>query len=334
MPSLSIGPSGAPDSQDQRPLPPAAPGTQTLAAAGLERGVDPRQADTRAQGDEMQLALLGRSRASQEAERTLKDHSLHGSFVSQFGQLMENPNAKIRIGVIDDFQKGTHGTNVEQRILNTVDESIRHRVEIVRYDVGGKDAEGVARVIAQAGRDAQDKKMLALSVSGGINAYKLDNIEKLIGGNELTKDNARQAYDAVIKNNGTSPTLQDAFKQLNLASGRIPVVTPVWNNDTTTLPALLLGSKSGNGIVTSIDKPLLNPADGQKYGDLYNGTEVPRMIDVRVPAAPGNPNTSQSAPYFIGNMINYALEKHPPRPNPQPGPRPTPRAAGEIDPAA
>jgi hypothetical protein len=315
------------------------PESLQLAAArpGLERGDDSRDrtpaVDQRLPVPAQELALgLGRSRASQEAEQTLKNHNLHGSFVSHFGLLMQRQDTKIRIGLIDDFSPGkTHGVNVEQRILGTVSESIRHRVEIVRYDVGGKNPEQIAKVIAQAGRDAQEKKMVALSVSGGINAYPVANIEKLIGNNDLTKENARQAYDALVKNNGTSPAMQDAYKQLNLASGKIPVVTPVWNNDTTTMAALLLGSKSGNGMITSIDKPAINP--GGPLPSLYNATEIPGLVDVRVPGAFPNPNTSQSTPYFIGNMINYALEKHPAVPNPQPGPKPTPRAAAETPPA-
>lgn len=302
----------------------------TRVAAAPQREGDVRErglrTDDRAPGGAQEYALeFGRSRASREAEQTLRNHNLHGSFVSHFGLLMERQDTKIRIGLIDDFSPGkTHGLNVEQRILSTVDERIRDRVQIVRYDVGGKNPEEVAKVIAQAGRDAQEKKMLALSVSGGINAYPVPTIEKLIGNADLKKDNAREAYDALVKNNRTSPTLQDAFKQLNLASGKIPVVTPVWNNDTTTMPALLLGSRSGNGIVTSIDKPAINP--GGPLPSLYNATEIPGLVDVRVPGAFPNPNTSQSTPYFIGNMINYALEQHPPVPNPQPGPRPTPRA--------
>jgi hypothetical protein len=252
------------------------------------------------QGNEQKLALSGRARDVADAEQTLKNHSLNGSFLAHFD--LQLKQGKIRIGVIDDFST-SHARNVEQRILDQMPQGLRGKVEIVRYDVAGKDAEGRAQVIAKAAHDAQDKKLLALSVSGGISAYPVANIEKLIGGQDLTKDTARRGYDAVIRNNNTSPTLQNALSELNRASGKIPVVTPVWNDNNTTLPALLLGSNSGNGIITSIDRPAIDPG-----GKLYHATQIPDLVDVTVPGSFGNPNTSQSTPYFIGNLLRYGQE--------------------------
>ena len=311
---------------------------QTIAAASLA----PQRDDSRNHsndirlpeaGDDQRLALFGRGRDTRDAEQTLRDHSLNGSFVAHFEQQLER--GKIRIGVIDDFGPSTtHGRNVEERILSQMPQSLRDKVEIVRYDVAGLSGDDRARVISQAANDAKDKNLLALSVSGGINAYPVGNIERLIGNRDLTQDTARAAYDALIKNNNTSPALQEAMRDLNQASGKIPVVTPVWNNDTTTLPALLLGSRSGNGIVTSIDRPTVDP-----LGILYNATQIPGIVDVNVPSQPGNPNTSQSSPYFIGNLLRYGLEqyeeRHPRVPTPQPGPaRNAPRADGGTDPVA
>lgn len=305
-------------------------GNDRRLSAGLD--LDGRQRQELAQagvdGDQ-KLALFGRSRGSQEAEQTLTNHSLRGSFVALFEKQFKE--GKIRVGVIDDFRPGeTHGRNVEQRILDQMPQELRGKVEIVRYDVAGLTRDERAKVLLRAADDAQDKKIVALSVSGGINAYPVATIEKAIGGKDLTKDTARAGYDALVRINGLSPTEQESFKQLNLASGKIPVVTPVWNNDTTTMAALLLGSRSGNGIITSIDKPPVNP-----NGALYKATEIAGMVDVRVPGKVPNPNTSQSAPYFIGNMLGYALEEYKdktaPRPNPQPGPRP--RADGGTEPA-
>jgi hypothetical protein len=308
---------------------------QTVAAASLS----PQREDGRSTGnelrlpeagDEQRLALFGRGRDVREAEQTLRDHSLNGSFVAHFEQQLER--GKIRIGVIDDFGPSTtHGRNVEERILSQMPQSLRDKVEIVRYDVAGLSGDDRARVISQAANDAKDKNLLALSVSGGINAYPVGNIERLLGNRDLTQDTAREAYDALIKNNNTSTALQQAMRDLNQASGKIPVVTPVWNNETTTLPALLLGSNSGNGIVTSIDRPAIDPLD-----ILYNATQISGLVDVTVPAQPGNPNTSQSSPYFIGNLLRYGLEqyeeRHPRVPTPQPGPSRGPRADGGTDP--
>jgi hypothetical protein len=334
MPQLKIsqGPQdGSPDLSVQSPTDQtramAAPATldsHTLASAslGLQRG-DTRQPgqDTRLpENGEQHLAVFGRSRDVTDAENTLGNHSLKGSFLAHFEK--QFAEGKIRIGVIDDFGPNTtHGRNVEDRILSQMPENLRGMVEIVRYDVAGLDADGRARVIAQAAQDAKDKDLLALSVSGGINAYPVANIERLIGGRDLTQDTARDAYGALIRNNGTSEALQNAMRDLNAASYKIPVVTPIWNNDSTTLPALLLGSDSGNGIITSIDRPAVNPG-----GHLYKATEIDGLADVRVPGAPGNPNTSQSAPYFIGNLLRYAWEQHGPHPMPRPGPRPSANA--------
>jgi hypothetical protein len=303
--------------------------TQALAATtlGLNRSDDnhltpdsrPAQDARQPERGELLLAASGRSREVTDAEQTLKNHSLNGSFVSHFGQQFNQK--KIRIGLIDDFGPNeTHGRNVEQRILAQMPQELRDKVEIVRYDVAGLNADDRARMISKAASDAQDKKLLALSVSGGISAYPVANIERLIGNRDLTKDNAREAYDAVIKNNNSSTALQQAMRDLNSASGKIPVVTPVWNNDSTTLPALLLGSKSGNGIVTSIDRPAVDPG-----GKLYNATQIPGLVDVTVPGQFPNPNTSQSTPYFIGNLLRYGLEKYKER---------NTRADGGSDPVA
>jgi hypothetical protein len=262
---------------------------------------------------EQAIALVGRSRAVENAESTLQNHGLSGSFLSHFGRQLEQ--GKIQIGVIDDFKNGTHGKNVVLRILENMPAELRGKVDIVRYDVGGLDAEQRAEVIIRASQDAKDKKLLALSVSGGINAYPVSTIEQAIG-QPLSKDTATSAFEALIRINRTSAAALESFESLNAASRAIPVVTPVWNGGNTTMAALLLGGNSGNGIITSIDRPV---ADIQNR--LYNATDIPNLVDVRVPAQPFNPNTSQSAPYFIANMLSYALERHHERSRPIPTPR-------------
>jgi hypothetical protein len=274
-------------------------------------GVNPATAS-----DVQTIALAGRSRAVENAESTLQNHGLNGSFVSHFGRQLEE--GKIQIGVIDDFKNGTHGRNVVLRILENMPAELRGKVEIVRYDVGGLNAEQRAEVINRAGQDAKDKKLLALSVSGGINAYPVSTIEQATG-QPLSKDTATAGFEALAKINRTSAATLESFESLNAASKAIPVVTPVWNGGNTTMAALLLGGNSGNGIITSIDRPA---ADIQNR--LYNATDIPNLVDVRVPAQPLNPNTSQSAPYFIANMLSYALERYRER-NP---PVPTPRDSG------
>lgn len=327
MPRLAIGPipemtgpeqasdstqTGVPHPSEPAALSGAVVGENVLASAGLaversglQAGVPPLGAPQR---DEQTLAFFGRQQRPREvvdAENTLSAHHLRGSFTSHFELQLEQ--GRIRIGVIDDFGPDTtHGRNVERRILEQMPRELRGVVEIVRYDVAGLDDRGRAEVIAQAARDAQNKELLALSVSGGISAYPVTNIERLIGGRDLTKDTAREAYDALIRNNGTSPELQTAMRELNVATGKIPVVTPVWNNDTTTLPALLLGSHSSNGIITSIDRRANLPI-GPRF---YNATQIDELVDVTVPPQFPNPNTSQSAPFFIGNLLRYGLEQY------------------------
>jgi hypothetical protein len=289
----------------------------TLGAALNQNGETGRIGVNPATPSDVQtIALAGRSRAVENAEATLQKHGLSGSFVSHFG--FQLAQGKIQIGVIDDFKNGTHGKNVVLRILENMPAELRGKVEIVRYDVGGLNAEQRAQVIMRAGQDAKDKKLLALSVSGGIDAYPVSTIERATG-QPLTKDTAASGFDALARTNRTSAATLDSFESLNAASSAIPVVTPVWNGGNTTMAALLLGGNSGNGIITSIDRPA---ADFQNR--LYNATDIPNLVDVRVPAQPLNPNTSQSAPYFIANMLSYALERYRER-NPL---VPTPRDSG------
>ena len=267
-------------------------------------------------GDTQKLALFDRSKAIQNAEKTLRNHHLSSSFVAHFSKLLEEKKP-IRIGIIDDFKNSTHGRNVVMRILENMPSELRGKVEIVRYDVGGLNADQRAKVITAAADDAQKKKLVALSVSGGINAYSVSAIEKAIG-EPLKKESAQAGYDALVKANQTSIAVTGSFEALNAASKSIPVVTPVWNDGKTTMAALRLGGNSGNGMITSIEKPVLDINN-----KLYNATDISGLVDVRVPARPFNPNSSQSAPSFIADMLSYALEEHKLRQRQTPDPKPS-----------
>ncbi len=218
----------------------------------------------------------------------LSDHNLQGSFTAHVEDQLSR-TGKIRIAVVDDFSSGaTHGTNVEARIRTNAPSYLRDRIEIVRYDVGGQDRAGVARVLQDAAQDAQNKEVVALSISGGLQAYGVDAIQGWIG-QPLNGSSADEAFSATAQRAGLTQGERDAWAEVADASRRIPVVTPVWNDGNTTLAALT--AASSNGIVTSID---------QSQGS--RATEVP-LFDIRLPAQAFNDHTSQSAPTFIGQAL-------------------------------
>lgn len=224
----------------------------------------------------------------------LESKQLAGSFVAHLKDQLHRDGV-IRIAVVDDFSAGqTHGTNVEARILANVPGYLKDRVRIVRYNVGGQDRAGRARVLQRAATAAQNKEVVAVSVSGGMQAYGVASIERWVGG-PLDRSSVRRAFDATAQRAALLPEERAAWASLARASQRVPVVTPVWNDGNTTLAALTLAGS--NGVVTSIDR-----------GHGSEATEVP-LADIRMPAQWRNTKTSQSAPTFIGQALGLLNER-------------------------
>lgn len=224
----------------------------------------------------------------------LKSHNLAGSFKAHLEDQIRT-TGKIRIAVMDDFSPGhTHGTNVEARIRSNAPAYLRHRIQIVRYDVGGLNATERGQLMQRMAADASAKRVVAVSVSGGVDAYGVTAIESWIG-KPLNRSTAAAAFQATAKRAHLTPQEAAGWAALANASRRIPCVTPVWNNGTTTLAAM--GMAASNGIVTTIDKSSDSVA-----------TEVP-LFDARMPAQWGNGFASQSAPTFIGQALGLLTER-------------------------
>ena len=223
-----------------------------------------------------------------QVRSVLTHKHLAGSFVAHMKDQLQRTGV-IRVAVVDDFSPGqTHGLNVERRILASTPSYLRDRVRIVRYDMGGLSPERKVDMLRTAAQYARDKKFVALSVSGGIEAYGVQSIKNWIGA-PLDRTTAARAFEVTAQRAKLGAGERAAWNELGKASSRIPVVTPVWNDGNTTLAALTLARS--NGIVTTID---CSPDS--------KATEVP-IADIRMPAQFLNTRTSQSAPTFIGQAL-------------------------------
>jgi hypothetical protein len=236
----------------------------------------------------------------------LKSKNLAGSFTAHVEHQLRN-GGKIYIGVMDTFAKGeTHGTNVEARIRANAPEYLRDRIVIVRYNTAGLNREQLGKLMQQMAGDASSKKIVALSVSGGLEAYGVNAIQTWTG-KPLNKSTAGQGFEATAQRAKLSATERAGWDALAKASRVVPIATAVWNNGTTTLAAMKLASS--NGVVATIDK------GGE-------ATEVP-LFDIRMPAQVGNKHSSQSPPTFIGQALGMfskeAYLKTFPKEVPQPG---------------
>jgi hypothetical protein len=236
----------------------------------------------------------------------LDSKNLSGSYAAHLKEQLRT-KGYISVAVVDDFKNGTHGRNVEQRILANVPSYLRDKVRIVRYDVGGLDAKGRAAVITRAANDASNKKFVALSLSGGMDAYNAGGIGRAMG-QPLNSASAGRGFEALASKNKMSKEERAAWSAISAASKRIPVVTPVWNDGNTTLGAL--AAARSNGIVTTIDQHRDSLA-----------TQIP-LHDIRMPAQPFSNRTSQSAPTFIGQSLGLLKESD------TRSPVPTPRDSG------
>ena len=93
----------------------------------------------------------------QQVRGVLDSKNLAGSFVAHLKDQLHR-NGVIRIGVVDDFSAGqTHGLNVEARILANVPSYLKDRVRIIRFDMGGQDRAGRARMLQRAAAAAQPR---------------------------------------------------------------------------------------------------------------------------------------------------------------------------------
>jgi hypothetical protein len=226
------------------------------------------------------------------ARKVLQAKSLAGSFAAHIEHQLRN-GGRIYIGVMDTFAKGqTHGTNVEARIRANAPEYLRDRIVIVRYDTAGLNREQLANLMKTMAADASSKKLVAVSVSGGLEPYGVKAIQTWTG-KPLDKSTAGAGFEAAAQRAKLTPSERAGWDALAKASRSVPVVTPVWNDGNTTLAAMKLAA--ANGVVTTIDKG-------------GAATEVP-LFDMRMAAQFKNTHSSQSPPTFIGQALGVLSEQ-------------------------
>lgn len=222
---------------------------------------------------------------SADAGSALDRRSLRGSFTSHALSKLEQDGV-IRVGIVDDFSSA-HGRGVEDRLRASLPGYIRDHVEIVRYDVSqGSDA-----AFQAAARDARNKDITVLSVSGGLEAVSLSGLEQSLG-EPVNQANRGRAFETSLErfqSRSDYQSLRANMTAISEASRVIPVVTPIWNDGNTTPAAL-----ASNTLVTS----------------LSGSTRATRssLPDIYIQPLPGNDFTSQSPPRVIGAMFGLLLE--------------------------
>lgn len=235
-------------------------------------------------------------RRTEEALRVLENHSLKGSFLAHARQQLKE-YGKIYVGVIDNFneKEDTHGRNVALRILATAPDYLRPHIEIVPFDIsGGRTAEARHAAVQAALR----KDIVALSVSGGLPVVTKESVEQSLGA-PLSPANRERAFWTVVgRHKRNDPHLERDMMGLMSVSRTIPVVSPIWNDGLVT--PMIGGGGRGGPIVTSIE---------EKHGDTRR-TEAPGMVDFEAPTSGTvrSPFTSQSPPYFIGQILGGISE--------------------------
>lgn len=225
----------------------------------------------------------------EQARQVLENHNLQGTFNANVLKQLEE-NGRVRIGIIDNFSPGeTHGRNVEERLVASLPDYLRNRVDIVRYDV----SQGRHQAFQNAIQDARDKDIVALSVSGGLETVNLDGLEQSIGAKEINSTNRAQSIETALQRFGNRSDYQEIRQDMvgiSSVSTVIPVVTPIWNDGNTTPAAL-----GRNVIVTSIS------------GDGTRATQSP-LVDIAIAPLPGNQFSSQSAPRVVGGLLSTVSE--------------------------
>jgi hypothetical protein len=225
--------------------------------------------------------------------RTLAKKNLLTNFTTH-AQKQLVQDGKIKIAIIDDFSVNTrHSEGVRRRLVANVPGGLRNKIKFIAYDVGGLDKAGIARLIKQAGLDAQQKKFVALSIGDGLKTYDKNEIERRLGA-PIDRHNAARAARYIAETYGLTAAELDAWREIGRASYEVLVATPVWNDGKTTLAAL--HSAFNNGVVTS-----LNGGGG-------DATRIPGIVDVYMPKQDlFNQKSSQSAPTFIGQALQVVF---------------------------
>lgn len=225
--------------------------------------------------------------APEAAGRVLEAHNLRGSFTSQVLSQLER-DGKVRVGIIDDFSTD-HARAIEARLRGSLPDYIRDRVEIVRFDTSG----GRHQAFQNAIDAANNKTIAALSVSGGLETVNLNGLERSLGVTEINASNRARALDVALRrfeNRSDYDDLREDMIGLSMASSRIPIVTPGWNDGNIT-PATL----GRNTIVTSLT--------GTDNHATQSG-----LIDMRIEALSTSGYTSQTPPRVIGAMFGLVSE--------------------------
>jgi hypothetical protein len=160
------------------------------------------------------------------ARRTLANKNLLGAFTAHARQQLMR-DGKIKIAIIDDFSVNPrHSEGVRRRLVANIPGGLRSKIEFIAYDVGGLDRAGIARVIKQAGLDAQQKKFVALSISDGLKTYDKNEIERRLAA-PIKRDNAARAAQYIADTYGLTAVELDAWREIGRASYEVIVATPV-----------------------------------------------------------------------------------------------------------
>ena len=231
------------------------------------------------------LDAMARNQDASAAMQVLERRGLSESFLNDVRQQLQT-TGKIRIGVIDNFDPAGsgHGENVVRRLLATAPDHLRPHIDIVRYDVSRGNRSAALEAAAQ---DGQGGGLVALSISGGFRTIGVESLREELGADGLNSPRAFWAANQRSRNNPDYEQQTLELQRLSLLGQRIPVVTPVLNDGNTSLEALAPGT-----IVTSIER---RPGTRR--------TEAPELVEHEVKPIPGGHQTSQSAPIFIGTLL-------------------------------
>jgi len=226
-----------------------------------------------------QMAVERIERQVGEVRDTIARHSLLGSFQQHVRTQLQR--GRVRVGIIDVFGNGSHGERVAVRLLASAPSNIRNKIELHTYDVNEM---GQAEALAAGASAARNKYIVALSVSGGLEAYNANQLVREIGALQLDQGTRGRALATLLRTYDRG--YANAMRALSEASYSVPVVTPIWNDGNITAAAL-----GANTIVTSI------------HGTGTQATPVPHLVDIYMNPMPRNGHTSQSPPLFIGQAL-------------------------------
>jgi len=231
------------------------------------------------------LEAIPRNQDTSAAMQVLEARGLDESFLSDVQRQLET-TGRIRIGVIDDFDPdGTgHGENVVRRLLASAPDHLRPYIDVIQFDTSRGNR---AAAMEAAVEDGKNEGLVALSISGGFRPINVDNLRTELGADGLDSPRAFWVANQRSRDNPDYDEQTLELQRLSLLGQRIPVITPVLNDGNTSLEALAPGT-----IVTSIEA---RPGTRR--------TEAPDLVEHEVTPIPGGHHTSQSAPLFIGALL-------------------------------